>query len=194
MFANHPTISNLIACEGNSETGPFPSSSHFKEPFLIAGVPSLLLLARLTSNQINPQRQATATTIPIPMPAMAPEARCEDDLEASRLLDGLDTEASAVLDGLDTGKDEDVVANVLDQQTALQLGETGIPLNETVDEVVEILFRGVVLELLEDVVLELLEDVVLALREDVEEDSTALASATETFAFGLWKFDQQTLI
>lgn len=42
----------------------------------------------------------------------------------------------------------------------------------------------------------LLDDVVLRLRvlEDVDEDSTALASATETFAFALANLVLQTLI
>ena len=50
------------------------------------------------------------------------------------------------------------------------------------DEVVEILLNGVVAGLLEDV------------DEDVMEDSTALASAIETFAFALAKLVVQTLI
>lgn len=46
------------------------------------------------------------------------------------------------------------------------------------DEVLEMLLRGVALKLLED----------------VDEDSTALASAIETFAFALAKLVLQTLI
>ena len=53
-----------------------------------------------------------------------------------------------------------------------------IPLDGTVDEVLEMLLRAVACRLLED----------------VEEDSTALASAIETLAFALAKFVQQTLI
>ena len=51
-----------------------------------------------------------------------------------------------------------------------------------VDEVVEILLKGVASRLLEDV------------DEDPMEDSTALASAFETFAFALAKLVVQTLI
>ena len=47
----------------------------------------------------------------------------------------------------------------------------GIPLEGVVDEVLEVLLRGVASRLLED----------------VDEDSTALASAFETFAFALAK-------
>ena len=53
------------------------------------------------------------------MPAIAPEDRCEDDLDAWALLGGLDpgkddSEALGVLDGLDTSEDEDVVASAPD--------------------------------------------------------------------------------
>lgn len=200
MCANHSFISCLISCEANSGINPLPSSSAFKEPFpipdppysFVCGIaltllPSLLLLVCLIPTQMDPKRQATATTTPTTMPAMAPEARCEDDLEAAGLLDGLDKGALGLLDGLkvsellnglDTGVDEDVVANTLDQQMGLRMWKIGIPEDETADEVEEIVLKDVVLELLED----------------VDEDSTALASAIETFAFALAKFVQQTLI
>ena len=130
-----------------------------------------------------PTRQETTTTAAMTMPAMAPEDRCEDDSEAWSLLDGLDSgkddpEALALVDGLDTGEDEDVVASALGKQMGSRLCEIGIPLEEIVDEVLEMLLRGVASELLED----------------VEEDSTALASAFETFAFALAKLVTQTLI
>lgn len=189
MCANHSFISCLISWESNSGTNPVPSSSALKEPFPIPGplysfvcdiastlLPSLLLLVCLIPTQINPKRQATATTTPTTMPAMAPEARCEDDLEAAGLLDGL--AVSGLLNGLDTGVDEDVVANTLDQQMGLQLCKMGISGDEIADEVEEIVLKDVVLELLED----------------VDEDSTALASAIETFAFALANFVSQTLI
>ena len=51
-----------------------------------------------------------------------------------------------------------------------------------VDEVVEIVLKGAVSRLLENV------------DEDLTEDSTALASAFETFAFALAKLVVQTLI
>ena len=54
------------------------------------------------------------------MPAMAPEDRCEDDVEACSLLDGLDSgkddsDALGPVDGLDASGDEDVVASAPDQ-------------------------------------------------------------------------------
>ena len=60
------------------------------------------------------------------MPAMAPEDRCEDDLEAWSLLDGLDSgkddpEALGLVDGLDTGEDEDVGASTPDQPIGSRL-------------------------------------------------------------------------
>ena len=138
------------------------------------------LLARMISILT---RQETATTAAITMPAMAPEDRCEDDLEAWSLLDGLDSgkddpEALGLVDGLDTGVDEDVGAITPDQQIGSRLWETGIPLEGVVDEVLEMLLRGVASRLLED----------------VDEDSTALASAFETFAFALAKLVTQMLI
>ena len=59
------------------------------------------------------------------MPAIAPEARCEDGLEVLVLLDGLDRLGG--LDGLDTGEDEDVVASALDQQMGSRFWEMSIP-------------------------------------------------------------------
>ena len=133
------------------------------------------------------------------MPAMAPEDRCEDDLEAWSLLDGLDSdkddpealglvdgldsakddpEALGLLDGLDTSEDEDVVASAPNQPMGSRLWEIGIPLEGVVDEVLEMLLR----------------DVASRLLEDVDEDSTALASAFETFAFALAKLVSQMLI
>ena len=119
------------------------------------------------------------------MPAMAPEDRGEDDLGASGLVGGLDSgmgdsEALATFDGLDSSEDEDVVASALDQQMgSRRLWEMGdIPLDGTMDEELGMLLRDVASELLED----------------VDEDSTALASAIETFAFALAKLVQQTLI
>lgn len=101
QFSSYHIISCLNSCEGNSGTSPFPSSSAFKEPFPTKGGPCpsviggiafaplpWLLLARMIPN---PTREETATTTPITMPAMAPEDRCEDDLEAVGLLDGLDS-------------------------------------------------------------------------------------------------------
>lgn len=64
----------------------------------------------------SPTRQKRATTTAITMPAMAPEDRCEDDLEALGLFDGLDT-----------GNDEAVVASALDQQMGLRICEMDIP-------------------------------------------------------------------
>ena len=117
------------------------------------------------------------------MPAMAPEDRCEEDVEAWALLDGLDSgkddpEALGLVDGVDIGEDEDVVASAPGQQMGTRLWEMSIPLEGIVDEVLEMLLRGVALRLLED----------------VDEDSTALASTIETFAFALAKFVLQTLI
>ena len=125
------------------------------------------LLARMIPTVRSPARQKRTTTAAKTMPAMAPEDRCEDDLEALGLFDGLDT-----------GNDEDVVASALDQQMGLRICEMDIPLDGIVDEVLEVLLR----------------DVALRLLEDVDEDSTALASAIETFAFALAKFVLQTLI
>ena len=130
-----------------------------------------------------PTRQETRTTAAITMPAIAPEDRCEDDLEAWSLFEGLDSgrddpEALGLVDGLDTTEDEDVVASTPGQPMASRLWEIGIPLEGTVDEVLEVLLRGVALKVLED----------------VDDDSTALASAIETFAFALAKFVLQTLI
>ena len=137
-------------------------------------------------------------TAAMTMPAMAPEDRCEDDLEAWSLLDGLDSakddpEALGLVDGLDSAKDdpevlglldrldtcedEDVVTSAPDQQMGLRLWGVGIPLEGVVDEVLEKLLRGVASRLLED----------------VDEDSTALASAFETFAFALAKLVIQML-
>ena len=141
---------------------PFPSIGGIA----CAWLPSRLL-ARLISIQRNPKRQATATTTPTTIPAIAPEARWEDDLEASGLFDWLDA-----------GEDEDVVANAFDQQRGFPIWEMDIPWDEAVDGVLEILLR----------------DVVDRLLEDVDEDSTALASAIVTFAFALAKFVSQTLI
>ena len=57
------------------------------------------------------------------MPAIVPEVRCEDDLEAAGLLGGLELsgliaglELSELLDSPDTVEDKDAVANALDQQ------------------------------------------------------------------------------
>ena len=130
-----------------------------------------------------PARQETTTTIATTMPAMAPEERWEDDLEAWSLLDGLDSGrdepvAVGLVDGLDISGDEEVVASAPGQRMGSRLWEMGIPLEGIVDEALEMLLRGVALRLLED----------------VEEDSTALASAIETFAFALAKLVTQTLI
>ena len=130
-----------------------------------------------------PTRQATTTTAAMTIPAIAPEDRCEDDLEAWSLLDGLDSakddpEVLGLVDGLDTGEDEDVVAGAPGQQIGSRTWEIGIPLEGVVDEVLEMLLR----------------DVASRLLEDVDEDSTALASAIETFAFALAKLVVQTLI
>lgn len=130
-----------------------------------------------------PTRQETTTTAAMTMPAMAPEDRCEDDLEAWSLLDGLDSakddpEALGLVDGLDAGEDEDVVAGASGQQIGSRIWEIGIPLKGVVDEVLEMLLR----------------DVASRLLEDVDDDSTALASAIETFAFALAKLVVQTLI
>ncbi len=123
----------------------------------------------MISTQRSPIRYKPVIMAPTLIPAIAPEAK---------LVDGL--EASGLLDGLDTGKDEDVVSNALDQQLDMRLWKIGIPFAATVDEVENML----------------LEDVVLRLRvlEDIDEDSTALASATETFAFALANLVMQTLI
>lgn len=147
-----------------------------------ASLPSRLRL-RMNRNMRNATRQETATTDAITMPAMAPEARCEDEVEALGLPEGLDSckaglEALGLLDGLDPSKDEDVVASVPDQQICSRLREMDIPLDEIVDEVAEML----------------LGDDLGRLLEDVDEDSTALALAIETFAFGLSKLVRQTLI
>ena len=121
-LSNHPLISCLISCDGNSVIRPFPSSSAFTEPFAkvevpywfigaiaFASLPSLLL-ARMIPNTRKPTRQETATTAAMTMPAMAPEDRPEGDLEALGLLDGLD---------IDTG--EVVVASALDQQMGARI-------------------------------------------------------------------------
>lgn len=126
-----------------------------------------LLLTRMIPTMSNPEREKRATTAAITMPAMAPEDRSEDDLEAL-----------GPFDGLDAGKDEDVVASALDQQMGLRICEMDIPLDGIVDKVLEILVR----------------DVALRLLEDVDEDSTALAFAIETFPFALAKLVVQTLI
>ena len=67
-----------------------------------------LLLARMIPTVKSPARQETATMATITMPAMAPEDRFEDDLEALGLLDGLDT-----------SEDEDVMASALDKHTGV---------------------------------------------------------------------------
>lgn len=83
----------------------------------VAGISFALLpflfLARMIPIARNPARQETATTAAITMPAMAAEDRCEVDLEALGLLDGLDT-----------SEDEDAVASALDQQMGSRLCET----------------------------------------------------------------------
>ena len=118
------------------------------------------------------------------MAAMAPEDRCEDDLDAWGIVDGLDpgkddSEALGLVDGLDTIEIEEVVASAPDQRMHSRLwGIGGIPLDGIMDEVLEMLLGAVGCRLLED----------------VDEDSTALASAIETFAFALAKLVQQTLI
>ncbi len=66
-------------------------------------------------------RQETMTTAAMTMPAMAPEDRCDDDLEAWGILEGLESgedesEVLGSLDGLDNGEDEEVVASASDQQ------------------------------------------------------------------------------
>ncbi len=131
----------------------------------------------------NPTRHAATATTPITMPAMAPEDRREDDLEAVGLSNGLDSdeddsEALGLLEGLDTSEDEDVVPSTPDQQMTSRLWNTSIPFNEIVEEVLKTLLKGVACRLLED----------------VDEDSTAFASAIETFAFALAKFVTQVLI
>lgn len=132
----------------------------------------------------NATRQETATTTTMTMAAMAPEDRCEDDLDAWGIADGLDPgkndlEALGLVDGLDTIEIEDVVASAPDQRMDSRLwGMGGIPLDGIMDEVLEMLLGAVGCRLLVD----------------VDEDSTALASAIETFAFALAKLVQQTLI
>ena len=96
-------------------------------PFV--GAPySVVLLARMIPTLRSHARQETAMTAATVMPAMAPEARSEDDLEALELLDGFDTggaedvearydddlETSRPLDGLETDMNEDVVASAFD--------------------------------------------------------------------------------
>lgn len=76
-----------------------------------SSLPSLLL-ARMVSAVRSLTRRATATMAAITMPAMAPEDRFEDDLEALGLLDGFDTI-----------EDEEVVASALDQQMGSPLCE-----------------------------------------------------------------------
>ena len=76
----------------------------------------LFFFPLLASTIPNPTRQETTTTAAITMPAMAPEDRCEDDVEAWALLDGLDSgrddpEVLGLVDGLDASEDEDVVAS-----------------------------------------------------------------------------------
>ena len=137
---------------------------------VFASLPSLLL-ARMKPNTRKPPRQETATTAAMTMPAMAPEDRSEGDLEALGLLDGLDT---------DTG--EVVVASALDQQKGTRIWAGGILWSGVADKVVEILLKAAISRLLEDV------------DEDTMEDSTALASAIDTFAFALAKLVQQMLI
>ena len=61
-------------------------------------------------NTRRPTRQETATTAAMTMPAMAPENRPEDDLEALVLLDGLDIDTCEV-----------VVASALDQQMGTRI-------------------------------------------------------------------------
>lgn len=73
------------------------------------------LLVRMIPTVRNPARQETATTAAITIPAMAPEARCEDDLEVFGLLDALDA-----------SKDEDIVASSLDQQMGSRLSGTDV--------------------------------------------------------------------
>ena len=52
-------------------------------------------------------RQAVPTTAAMTMPAMAPEERCEDDLDAIGLLEGLDT-----LGAMAAGEGEEVATGV----------------------------------------------------------------------------------
>ena len=84
----------------------------------------------------------------------------------------------ALIDGLGTGEDEEVVASALGKLMDSRLCEVGIPLEEIVDEALEMLLRDVASELVED----------------VEEDSMVLASVFETFVFALAKLVIQTLI
>lgn len=86
------------------------------------------LLARMIPTLRSHARQETAMTAATVMPAMAPEARSEEDFEVLELFDACDTsededvearfdddlETSRLLDGLDTDKNEDVVASALD--------------------------------------------------------------------------------
>ena len=102
-----------------------------------------------------------------------------------------------LLDGLDINTGEIVVASTLDQQMGARIWARGLLWSGVADEVVELLPRdptGIVDEvmetLLKGVVSRLLEDV----DEDLMEDSTALASAFETFAFALAKLVIQTFI
>ena len=74
-----------------------------------------LLLARIILSMRKPTRQETATKAPMTMPAMAPEDRPEDELEALGLLDGLDASKGGV-----------VVASALDQQMGTRIWERGV--------------------------------------------------------------------
>lgn len=95
----------------------------------MGGIASALLLlrfSRLARKIPIPTRQETTTTAAITIPAMAPEDRCEDDLEAWALLDGLDSgrddpEVLGIVDELDTGEDEDVVASAPGQSMGSRL-------------------------------------------------------------------------
>lgn len=107
---------------------PFPT---VEAPYPFIGVITFALLpspflARMIPTVRNPTRQETATTAAMTMPAMAPEDRPEDDLEALGLLDGLDTgkddvEALGLVGELDASEDKDVVASALDQQMRSRL-------------------------------------------------------------------------
>ena len=64
------------------------------------------------------------------MAAMAPEDRCEDDLDAWGIVDGRDpgkddSEALVLVDGLDTIEIEDVVASAPDQRMDSRLWGMG---------------------------------------------------------------------
>ena len=128
------------------------------------------------------RQEITTTTAAMTIPAIAPEDRWEDCLGEWSILEGLESgedesEAAGVVDGFDTV----VVAGALwsVDRWVRDFGRLGIPIEGIVDEVLEMLLRGVTSRLL---------------LEDVDEDSTALASAIETFAFALAKLVVQTLI